>query len=99
VFQAPLGGTTLEALAQLPRRTSSSRLAATSVATVNDGTIKRVEPIPGGVAVLVSSRVRGQGWDTAPRVILVHGTTTETETPPLPAAGLSCSRSPSRGRS
>jgi hypothetical protein len=74
--------TRLSLLAQLPRRTSSSRLAATSVATLADGTIKRVEPIPGGVAVLVSSRVHGQGWDTAPRVILVHGTTTDTETLP-----------------
>ena len=41
-------------------------------------------PIPRGVAVLVSSRVRGQGWDTAPRILLVEGTTAETET--LPAA-------------
>jgi hypothetical protein len=49
-------------LAQLPRHTSSSRLASTTVATLTDGTIKRVVPIPGGVAVLVSSRVHGQGW-------------------------------------
>jgi outer membrane protein assembly factor BamB len=72
----------LSVLAELPRRTSSRRLASTTVATVTDGTIKRVEPIPGGVAVLVSSRVDGQGWDTAPRVLLVRGTTAQTETLP-----------------
>jgi hypothetical protein len=32
--------------------------------------------------VLVSSRVGGQGWDTAPRVLLVQSMTTVTETPP-----------------
>src|SRR5262249_56941355 len=42
--------TRLSVLAQLPRRTSSSRLAATTVTTIANGSIKRVEPIPGGVA-------------------------------------------------
>ena len=74
--------TRLSILAQLPRRTSSSRLAATTLTTIANGTIKRVEPIPGGIAVLVSSRVHGQGWDTAPRVLLVRGTTADTETLP-----------------
>jgi hypothetical protein len=32
--------------------------------------------------VLVSSRVGGQGWDTAPCVLLVHSTTAVTETLP-----------------
>ena len=32
--------------------------------------------------MLVSSRVHGQGWDSAPRVLLVKGTTVETETLP-----------------
>jgi hypothetical protein len=72
----------LGTLATVPRETSSSHLASTTVATVGDGTIKAVDPIPGGVAALVSSRVHGQGWDTAPRILLVHGTTTQTVTLP-----------------
>jgi hypothetical protein len=75
-------GGRLSTLASLPRHTTSTRLASTTVATIADGTIKDVEAIPGGVAVLVSSRVRGQGWDTAPRVLLVKGTTDETLTLP-----------------
>jgi PQQ-like domain len=70
-------GGRLSTLVSLPRRTSSTRLASTIVATFTDGTIKDVDPIPGGVAVLVSSRVHGQGWDTAPRVLIVKGTTVD----------------------
>src|SRR5262249_27830360 len=77
-------GSRLGTLMTVPRETSSSHLASTTVATVGDGTITAVDPIPGGVAALVSSRVRGQGWDTAPRILLVHGTTTQTVT--LPAS-------------
>jgi len=57
----------------------SPRLA-TSVA---DGTIIVAAPIAGqGVAVLVSNRVDGLGWDTDPRVLIVHGTTVKTVTLP-----------------
>ena len=69
-------------LASLPRRITSARLASTTIAALADGTIRDVEPIPGGVAALVSSRVRGQGWDTAPRVLLAKGATVQTLTLP-----------------
>src|SRR5690348_15852628 len=72
--------TRLSGLAALPHRTSSSRLRSPTVVTFADGTIKRVQPIPGGVAVLVASRVHGQGWDAAPRLLLVRGATAETIT-------------------
>jgi len=75
-------GGRLSVLAPLARRTSSTRLASTTVASFADGSIVDVQPIPGGVAALVSSRVHGQGWDTAPRVVLVRGTTAETSTLP-----------------
>jgi len=69
-------------LASLPRQTSSTRLASTTVAVLTDGAIKDIAPIPGGVAVLVSSRVHGQGWDTAPRVLVAQGTSVQTLTLP-----------------
>jgi hypothetical protein len=72
----------LSMLGALQRTTSSTRLASTSVAAIGDGTIVGVEPAPGGVAALVSSRVRGQGWDTAPRVLLVRGSSVQTVTLP-----------------
>jgi hypothetical protein len=75
-------GGRLSTLISLPRHTTASRLATTTIAAIADGTIKDVEPIPGGVAALVSSRVHGQGWDTAPRVLLVKGTTVQTVTLP-----------------
>ena len=75
-------GARLGTLATLPRQTSSSHLASTTVDAVASGTIVAVDPIPGGVAALVSSRVKGQGWDTAPTVLLVKGTTVQTVTLP-----------------
>jgi hypothetical protein len=75
-------GGRLSMLASLPRRITSARLASTTIAALADGTIRDVEPIPGGVAALVSSRVRGQGWDTAPRVLLAKGATVQTLTLP-----------------
>jgi hypothetical protein len=74
----------LSMLASLTRTTTSARLSSITVASVPDGTIKQVDPIPGGVAALVSSRVHGQGWDTSPRVVVVKGSTAQTVT--LPAA-------------
>jgi len=75
-------GGRLSMLVSLPRQTSSTRLASTTVATLTDGAIKDVDPIPGGVAVLVSTRIHGQGWDTAPPVLIVTGTTLQTVTLP-----------------
>jgi hypothetical protein len=69
-------------LGTLARSTASTRLGSTAVASFPDGTIVDVEPIPGGVAALVSSRVRGQGWDTAPRVVVAHGAAATTVTLP-----------------
>jgi hypothetical protein len=54
------------------------------IASIADGTIVAAAPIAGGIAALVSSRVRGQGWDASPRVLLVRGTTVQTLQ--LPAA-------------
>ena len=52
-------------------------------ALVAGGTIVAAAPIAGqGVAVLVSNRVDGLGWDTDPRVLTVHGTTVKTVTLP-----------------
>jgi len=72
----------LSMLASLKRTTTSARLSSVTVATVPDGTITQVDPIPGGVAALVSSRVHGQGWDTGPRVLLVQGSVEQTLTLP-----------------
>jgi hypothetical protein len=72
----------LSVLASLPRHTNSARLASTTVATITDGTIVQAAAIPGGLAVLVSSRVHGSNWDTEPRVLLVHGTTVQAVTLP-----------------
>jgi hypothetical protein len=71
-------GGTLRLLGALPRNTSSVRLGSRVVASFHDGTIADVEPIPGGVIALVSSRVHGQGWDTAPRVVVVRNGSAQT---------------------
>ena len=63
-----------------PRQTEGSKPAA----SLTDGSIVDADPIPGGVVALVSSRVRGQGWDTAPRVLVAHGSSVTAVT--LPAA-------------
>lgn len=47
-----------------------------------NGTIVAVAPIAGSVAALISSRVKGEGWDTAPRVLLVKGASVQTVTLP-----------------
>lgn len=75
-------GGTLRMLAPLTLR-STARLSSTTVATLGDGTISDVEAIPGGVVALVSSRVNGEGWDTDPRVVLVHGRTAQTVMLPM----------------
>jgi hypothetical protein len=75
-------GGRLGVVGSLPRHTSSLRLATATLATIADGSIVQVAAIPGGVAALVSSRVAGKGWDTAPRVLLVHGTSVQTVTLP-----------------
>ena len=75
-------GGRLGMLGSLGRSTASTHLASSTLANVPDGTIVDVKPIPDGVAALVSSRVRGQGWDTAPRLLLVRGTQTQTITLP-----------------
>jgi hypothetical protein len=69
-------------LTSAPRETSSSKFISSTLGSITDGTIVDVEPIPGGVAALVSSRVKGQGWDTAPRVLLVRGSNVQTITLP-----------------
>jgi hypothetical protein len=63
----------LRMLSRLPVHGSGTRLATSTVASVADGTIVSAVPIRGGVAVLVSNRVNGAGWDNAPRVLLAHG--------------------------
>jgi len=75
-------GGTLRMLGPLTTRTTT-RLSSTAVASFADGTISDVEAIPGGVVGLVSSRVNGEGWDTDPRVSLVHGGTAQTVTLPM----------------
>jgi hypothetical protein len=75
-------GTHLATLATLSRQVSSSRLVSSTLGSVTNGTIVAVEPIPGGVAALVSSRAKGQNWDNTPRVMIVKGKTVTTETLP-----------------
>jgi hypothetical protein len=75
-------GSQLATLATLPRQVSSSHLASSALDAVTNGTIVAVDPIPGGVAALVSSRVKGQGWDNTPRVVIVKGKTVTTATLP-----------------
>jgi PQQ-like domain len=59
-------------------------LTARLVDDVPAGTIVGATPIAGGVAALVSNRVAGQHWDSAPRVLIAHGADVRTVT--LPAA-------------
>ena len=62
-----------------------ARLAARTIESVRSGTIVAGIPTSSGIAVLVSTRVDGQGWDTAPRVIVAaSGSTGRVVT--LPAA-------------
>jgi hypothetical protein len=61
----------------------TARLSSHSVAALPDGRISDVQPIPGGVIALVSSRVNGQGWDTDPRVLVVHGETAQIVALPM----------------
>jgi hypothetical protein len=68
----------LRVLSRLPAHGSGTRLAASTAASVADGTIVSAVPIRGGVAALVSNRVNGAGWDNAPRVLLAHGSTART---------------------
>ena len=69
----------LHALTALPGRQTQSSDPAVSV---SDGVIVGAAAIPDGIVALVSSRVRGQGWDTAPRVVVMHGVTASTVTLP-----------------
>lgn len=58
-------GTRLYKTAWPPRR-------SVEVARV-EGSIVALAPVPAGVAALVSSRVRGHGWDHTPRVLVYRG--------------------------
>lgn len=69
-------------LGQIARRTPS-RLTSQTVAEFTDGRISDVEAIPGGVVAVVSSRIHGEGWDTEPRVVIVHGGTAQTVMLPM----------------
>jgi hypothetical protein len=71
-------GGTLRRLGSFPRTTSSVHLTSHVVTSFNDGTIVDVEPTPTGVAALVSSRVHGQRWDSAPRVLVMRGGVAQT---------------------
>jgi hypothetical protein len=52
---------------------------ASKLATkVSDGTIVDADPIPGGVAALVSNRVDGKGWDGTPRVLIARADGVDT---------------------
>ena len=76
-------GGTLRLLGPLDPVRGTARLSSQTVATLTDGRISDVQPIPGGVVALVSSRVNGQGWDTDPRVLVVHGETAEIVALPM----------------
>ena len=67
-------GGTLRTLV-LPGQAGGARLVARTIASVRNGTIVAGVPTRSGAASLVSARVDGQGWDTAPRVIVASGTT------------------------
>ena len=66
----------------LPAPASGARLAARTIESVRNGTIVAGIPTSLGIAVLVSTRVDGQGWDTAPRVIVASGWTGRVVTLP-----------------
>ncbi len=66
----------------LPARAGGGRLAARTIESVRNGTIVAAAPTRSGVAALVSARVDGQGWDTAPRVIVANGSTAHLVTLP-----------------
>ena len=74
-------GGTLRTLA-LPAQASGGRLAARTIESVRNGTIVAGVATRAGAAVLVSARVDGQGWDTAPRVIVASGSTARVVTLP-----------------
>ena len=74
-------GGTLRTLV-LPAQASGARLAARTIESVRNGTIVAGIPTSSGIAVLVSTRVDGQGWDTAPRVIVASGSTGRVVTLP-----------------
>jgi hypothetical protein len=74
-------GGTLRTLA-LPGQASGGRLAARTVESVRNGTIVAAAATRAGAVALISARVAGQGWDTAPRVIVATGSTARVVTLP-----------------
>jgi outer membrane protein assembly factor BamB len=59
-------------------RSSEKRLGTTTLATITDGTIAGAARTAGGLVALLSNRHGGQGWDNAPRVIVVKGSSATT---------------------
>ena len=75
-------GGTIRLLGPIARRTPP-RLTSQTLAEFSDGKISDVEAIPGGVVAVVSSRIHGEGWDTDPRVVIIHGSTARTVMLPM----------------
>jgi hypothetical protein len=67
-------GGALHALAKLPLHAGPRALSSRPAASVSDGVIVGAAAIPDGIVALVTRRVGGQGWDTAPRLLVAHGT-------------------------
>jgi hypothetical protein len=73
---------TLKVLDSLPKSGQRRLEAVATLAKIADGTIVAAAATATGAAILVSSRVAGQGWDTAPRVIIANGVEATTVTLP-----------------
>jgi hypothetical protein len=71
-------GGTLHALSNFPGKAPRTHVAL----KVANGTIVDVATVPGGVAALVSNRVKGLGRDTDPRVAVIRAGKTQTVTLP-----------------
>jgi PQQ-like domain len=67
LFWRDASGTRLMHVRRWPPR---GAIRSAAVAIVSSGRIAALTAVPGGVAALVTARVDGHGWDTAPRVLL-----------------------------
>jgi hypothetical protein len=80
-------GGDLHLISPFPPADSTKLLAAKLMSAIPDGTIVSSTRTADGFAFLVSNRVDGQHWDTAPRVILASGGSAQTVTLPSAASG------------
>jgi hypothetical protein len=73
----------LHVITDFPPKSAREPVRSQLALALPDGTFVGTASMPDGIAVLVSDRVSGHGWDGAPPVLIVHGA--EVETARLPA--------------